>query len=79
MAQIFFSFSPIPGDMSQFDLHIFFRWVGKHHQLAMIFVYFLVGSSTKKPPRLPIPTSLHDLLLLPLGVSSLYVFFVDKQ
>ena len=27
--QIFFIFTPIPGEMIQFDLRIFFRWVGE--------------------------------------------------
>ena len=29
--------TPNPGEMIQFDLRIFFKWVGKNHQLEMMF------------------------------------------
>ena len=36
MVSNIFMFNPIPGEMLQFDLRIFFKWVGKNHQLAGI-------------------------------------------
>ena len=35
--QILFIFTPIPGEMIQFDLRIFFRWVGEKPQTSFVF------------------------------------------
>ena len=34
--QTFFIFTPIPGEMIQFDDIIFFKWVVKNHQLVFL-------------------------------------------
>ena len=39
--QRFFMFTPILGEMIQFDLRIFFKWVGSNHQLEKMVLDFL--------------------------------------
>ncbi len=47
--QTFFIFTPIPGGMIQFDLRIFFRWVGSTINSVYLLNSSLLGNSTSFP------------------------------
>ena len=47
--ETFFIFTPIPGEMIQFDLCIFFKWVEINHQQEIHSLVFVAGSLVETP------------------------------